>query len=793
MPTDGPSRGWARLGLGAILAAPVWFIFRSVLSGDDALFARDVFHQYWPLRVHAQAAWAEGHLPLWDDASQAGLPLLANIHAAVLYPFNAVYAVLPFSRGYGLLVALHLVVAAGGTFGWARALGVSRMGAVVGALVFTCSAPVLGLSAFGPHLMGIAWVPWAAHALVRPGSAVGRAAQVAVVVALQCLCGDPMTVVFSGLVALSIVASEAGPRAERAVLAGAGAVVGVGLAAVQLWPAYGLLGQTTRGASGGSLEWSMRPIRFFELVLPRLFGGFESDPPFWGTFLAVGDIKTPFSLSVYVGAGVLVVGLVGVGAGAATEASARRTRGLALGLLAVGVVLALGDQFVAGPLLAHVPPFSLFRYPEKYLVVALFGVALLVGLGVDRLGAQWLGRRGLGAGVAAAVVAVAVGVGLVTRPQAFEAPFAAQWPGLPLEVPVASFSNALFAFAALVVAVLVAARLPSGRARQLGVAALLIGDSVWSNRTLVWLTPSEMYFERPPIVDVLNRATPHHPFRIWRDNARMAATPFLTETPEQRMVQRAWELVTLKSTLGTVFGVQELSDYSPVVLRRWQRLLDTPLPPGVLTRLFNTCFIIEPVPDGAPVFAPLPNGAGVRRTDCAARLFSVRRVTTVATEDEAFARVGGGSFSVTDEAVFESEGDGVGGVKNHAEAVVSRLTARDGWLAADVTAGREGGFVVFGTAWAKGWRATIDGERRPVRITDGAVMGLEVPPGQHSVTFEFVEPWLGAGASLSGLVSALVLTAWLGRRRVHALLERALKRLRSPIDENCRSSAANER
>lgn len=162
-----------------LIAVPTLFLYRSILSGAQALYARDVFHQYWPLRTHVTQAWRSGHLPLWDDGSQGGLPLLANIHAAVLYPFNALYQFVSFSTGYGFLVVLHTLILGWGLFAWFKSLGRSEWASALGAMVFAASGPVLGLSAFGPNLMWLAWVPWFAHALSRNGPFAGRTLQAA--------------------------------------------------------------------------------------------------------------------------------------------------------------------------------------------------------------------------------------------------------------------------------------------------------------------------------------------------------------------------------------------------------------------------------------------------------------------------------------------------------------------------------------------------------------------------------------------------------------------------------------
>lgn len=745
--------GGQRARLLGVLALPFLFLFRTVLAGDEALYARDVFHQYWPLRTHVVQALAEGHLPLWDDGSQGGLPLLANIHAAALYPPNFIYQLVPFQTGYGWLVVLHLVVLAWGVFAWLSAMGRGTVAASVAGIAFAASGPVLGLSAFGPNLMGLAWVPWFAHALVRKGDFVSRLAQAAMVVALQCLCGDPMSVLFSALLGAVIVGWA--PRRRPLVIMGSvSAAIGVMLAGAQLLPAAGLLAQTTRLTSGDQLDWSMHRARFLELFLPKLFGNFEGTPAFWGAFLAIGEIKTPFSLSVYAGAGVQVLALLGL---------RTQTRSLGLTLFVVGAVLALGSQFVAGPLLAHVPPFSLFRYPEKYLALAVLGLAVLAADGLELLAtaraskAQSLAIAGL--------ILTAGGVGATLRfsPGSWRPWLTATWPDVPSEIPLASFELATVAFASIAAVVLACAWLNNAFVRQGAVALIVITDLVIANQALVWTAPVELFTEQPPAIEAMITGAPERPFRVWRDNVAMAKLQFATQTPEQRMMQRAFDLLTLKSSLATVFGVQELSGNSPVVLSRWSALIQaTRAHPGAMLKLYNTCFVITPVTPGERIFAPMPEGVAVKRVDCLPRLFSVPHTLGVATQAEALAAVSSAAFEVTTTAVVEGGQD-----RRELDRVeVSDLVVGRGFARATLKAGSKGGFVVFGTSWAKGWAARIDGHEAPLFVVDEAVMGAEVAEGPHVIEFEFHEPLLAAGAALSALGALLLGGLVVGRRRL---------------------------
>ena len=66
-----------------------------------------------------------------------------------------------------------------------------------------------------------------------------------------------------------------------------------------------------------------------------------------------------------------------------------------------------------------------------------------------------------------------------------------------------------------------------------------------------------------------------------------------------------------------------------------------------------------------------------------------------------------------------------------------------------VTASATGGLLVLHDSYYPGWIAEVDGKSVPIRRTDMLFRGIEVPAGNHHVTFRFV-PF-----SLSNLSAAL--------------------------------------
>ena len=88
-----------------------------------------------------------------------------------------------------------------------------------------------------------------------------------------------------------------------------------------------------------------------------------------------------------------------------------------------------------------------------------------------------------------------------------------------------------------------------------------------------------------------------------------------------------------------------------------------------------------------------------------------------------------------------------------------------------ITANSErGGFLVLSETSYPGWRARVDGEVTAILRTDVSLQGVRVPPGTHTVLFEFAPPTLRLGQTLSlaGLMVCAGLIFGTDRRQKHA-------------------------
>ncbi len=73
----------------------------------------------------------------------------------------------------------------------------------------------------------------------------------------------------------------------------------------------------------------------------------------------------------------------------------------------------------------------------------------------------------------------------------------------------------------------------------------------------------------------------------------------------------------------------------------------------------------------------------------------------------------------------------------------------------DIRAGKSAGYFVISIACCPGWGATIDGQPATLICTDGAFMGLPVPPGNHAVRVDYRPASVKLGAYVSLLCAGI--------------------------------------
>jgi hypothetical protein len=406
---------WATLALATLAICWPLGLTNRILAGVDAL---TYFTPYWAYRMVELRA---GHLPLWNPYLFAGVPFLANPQAAALYPLHWPLVWMEPSQALIWSALLHVWLAAGLMYTFARrSAGLSSLASWLAGVVFGLGGFTLAKIENINQLNGLAWLPamlWLfdeTRRAARWRHRVRWGVALAIVIALQLLAGHTQTA-FINLVGLGVYAvwpvgkslyeyvarlverrrsglsdvAASPPLSPSPTLPLSRSLAGLlplfaiipafALAAAQLLPSLEL---SALGLRAGGLSYrlaasfSLRPRLLAQTFLPPVGSGLAEAFGSEGYAEFVG----------YIGVTGLILATIGV-LSMARRRSAKHSPealgGLAL-LAAVGMFLALGAYNPIYYLLwRFVPGFDLFRAPARWLALYAVGAAGLAGVGFD--------------------------------------------------------------------------------------------------------------------------------------------------------------------------------------------------------------------------------------------------------------------------------------------------------------------------------------------------------------------------------------------------------------------------
>jgi hypothetical protein len=367
----------ADLAAGSVLIALPLVLFWPTLSGKLVVAGYDLILYSYPYRVAAATAIRHGQFPFWNPDLFGGVPFLANIQAAVLYPFNLLFV---WPGGPQLLswsIIVHLALAGLFFYAFARkALALRTAAAVLAAIAFSASGYAIAQSEHLNQADALPWVP--ALVLAFDRAYVTRrpiwSATLGLILALQIFAGHPQDVYFGVLLvvvwAIVLLWRRRGAGARmmlRPLLSPLlGLFAGLLTAAVQLIPTLEL---TRFSYRSGGLPWAEATA--FSLPGHGVLGNLLPD--------YVSPLYTEYA--GYIGLLATVLALF------ALVRLWRQATVAVLGTTAVlAVLFALGHATPVFWLAYHLlPGVSSFRVPARALLVSTFAGSALAGVGADEV------------------------------------------------------------------------------------------------------------------------------------------------------------------------------------------------------------------------------------------------------------------------------------------------------------------------------------------------------------------------------------------------------------------------
>jgi hypothetical protein len=747
----------ARLALVLLAACLTAFLVYFVRAGladagtQSRLTNYDLQSFFLPKFVYGSKELFAGRFPLWNPYEDGGVPFFATAQPSVLYPPKILlFGVLRPVQAYWAYLAIHYAALAAGFFLFVREQGLPATAAFVGASVWTFAVPILSSNYHPNRIANLAFLPFVfllVERVCRGGGARVLAA-LAAIVGVQFFAGYPGYVLDTALLVglHALVRPLAGPslppgKGPLRVLPflAVAFALGAAIAAIQLFPLFeaGVLAKRAALSDPANIKLPEVPAR----------------------------LAPPFLVSV---PGLLVFSCIALFERRALPATA--------GVLAC-VVLGQGGWIW----LSRVPGFSVMRFPYLWLHLAPFFVAWLAAIGWSTFEAQAGPARGdLARRVAVVVISVAwaalaaiVALRTLSGREPFESDFGSRLAKSVTTVPSAALGIA----GALLVAALC---VRSVRARlgpvAFAVAAVLLVVSHEASFPFGGVTGpvkrihgkvGEIQKYVDSGVHVSGRALSFHDIEF--GHTITDRIPSALGAEESFLPHRFRRLIETFE-LWPLFGHLAWDE-----IARSRRFLDA-LDVDVIA-----------VPNWkADEFA---ESSGLHRVSSNDETTLFRNPTRIGhawvvyaargaeSEDSAYDLVLGGHFDPRREVVLEDpsalrqlpylEGVDADFPRKPGRPLAERR-ASAGEMEYDVEL-RRPGVLVVSESHHPGWKAFVDGQETPILVANYAFRGVVLPPGRHTVRFEYrpASVWLGLAVSLASILG-LSLFVWRTRRALRS-------------------------
>jgi O-antigen/teichoic acid export membrane protein len=119
----------------------------------------DLVLENYPWKNFILESIRAGEIPLWNPHQFAGIPFLAAGQHSALYPLSAIFYLLPLPRAYGVFTVVQFFLAGLFAYLFLRVLGVRRLSALFGAIVYEFSLFMVVSVVFTMIIAGAAWLP----------------------------------------------------------------------------------------------------------------------------------------------------------------------------------------------------------------------------------------------------------------------------------------------------------------------------------------------------------------------------------------------------------------------------------------------------------------------------------------------------------------------------------------------------------------------------------------------------------------------------------------------------------
>ncbi|HYI15684.1 MAG TPA: YfhO family protein [Thermomicrobiales bacterium] len=767
------SRRWWQPDSFAALAIVVVTAFAAgQLFNGGTLIGQDSATQFYPWYDYLGERLRAGEIPGWNPYQFGGAPFAADPQSGWTYlPAMLLFTVFPLPLAVPAFLLLHLTIAGFATYVLARLLRLGVGGALVAAVAYELSGPVLGRSVCCPAALEVAtWAPVAlvgAELAIRSNTWTRRIAGwsiagLALSQGLAAWLGQGvyyLLLALGAFIAFRTLFSPADPdrtwsgRLQDAALHGSAVLaIGFGLAAAGILPRleYVSRSNVAGGEYSGQSAWAaeiggVTPNMVFERF-------FDPSLHYPGTAVAILALAALWLARGWLG-----------------------TRFFAAFGIGALILAAPWTTPLHALLYAVLPRFEELHkhWPERVAVVGYLAIALLAGAGVDRLrrgeisrgqivtivglpvasvAALMLVREG---GVPVAIALVIVALSLLVVPKVL-GERAVRW-----AVPV--LLCAVIAFDLLVGFQGIASQAPYGGFHRVNL---------------------DEYYERTGAVAFIEQQGAEEPGRyVGFDQSQRAIAD------GQRVLYRfqfaSPETVELLvNNRGTLHGLEDAQGYNPVQPRRFVEFLtalnghpqeyhDANIYPegfnSPLLDLLNIRYVVIPaeIPDDRNDLLRLSQQLPTIYIDDEVRVLENRQAVPQAwivheasqvARGEALPLLADGKVDPLRTALLETTPPELAPATDPAADQVTMTTESPDRLEL-TTSSDAPGLLMLSESYDPGWHAYVDGSPVDVLVADHLLRAVPLPAGEHVVELRYEPRSLQIGVAISTVTALVVIFA----------------------------------
>ncbi len=327
----------------------------------------------------------------WDPLLLSGFPVAADPQAMTWYPLSWIFSFIGSWNGF---VISAYVLGSSFTYGYVYTLTQSRLNGLVSGIIYGMSGFMMVHLGHTSIIHGAVWLPLLIWALEKQRFYFSPFwfAATSIAVAFSFLSGHPQLSVYTLGVGTAYAVwsgwSLEGKRWKYYGLSLLAAIIGLGLASIQLIPASELISYGLRSEMSFKefISYSLPPYQAIELFFPNLFGSYQESPygfPYFGQWNLV-------ELTGYVGLLSLLLTTIGI-----LTYYRKTIAWFWVGIGVLAFLLTLGNTTPLAKIMFHVPLFNSFRAPARHFFEVALAISVLSGLGIAAVQSRMISKKSI--------------------------------------------------------------------------------------------------------------------------------------------------------------------------------------------------------------------------------------------------------------------------------------------------------------------------------------------------------------------------------------------------------------